>query len=44
VYVAAVTLELGVFGAWAGELVYLLVLTLALLLRFQGGQWRSVRV
>jgi len=44
VYVAAIVLELGVFGAWAGELVYLLALAPAFMLRFQAGQWRSVKV
>jgi multidrug resistance protein, MATE family len=44
VYVAAVVLGGGVFGAWAGELVYLGALTLVLVLRFQAGHWRTMRV
>jgi MATE family multidrug resistance protein len=44
VYVAAIALEGGVFGAWVGELVYLVVLGLALVLRFRAGHWRTVRI
>jgi multidrug resistance protein, MATE family len=44
VYLFAVALGGGVFGAWTGELVYMVVLTLVLLRRFQTGQWRSIRV
>jgi MATE family multidrug resistance protein len=44
VYVAAVVLELGVFGAWAGELVHLLLLTAAFVLRFRAGAWRTMRI
>jgi len=44
VYVAAIVLEGGVYGAWAGELVYLAVLTVALVMRFHAGHWRSMRV
>jgi MATE family multidrug resistance protein len=44
VYVAAIVLEGGVFGAWAGELVYLLALTAAFVLRFQAGHWRTMRI
>jgi MATE family multidrug resistance protein len=44
VYVAAIAFEGGVFGAWVGELVYLLVLTLAFVLRFRAGHWRTVRI
>jgi MATE family multidrug resistance protein len=44
VYLAAVVLDGGVFGAWAGELVYLGALMVALVLRFNAGHWRSVRI
>lgn len=44
VYVAAIWLEGGVFGAWVGELVYVLVLTLAFVHRFRAGHWRTVRI
>jgi MATE family multidrug resistance protein len=44
VYVAAIVLRGGVFGAWAGELVYLITLVGAFTLRFHRGEWRSVRV
>jgi multidrug resistance protein, MATE family len=44
VYVLASVLRGGVFGAWAGELIYLTVLTVALLTRFRAGHWRSVRI
>lgn len=44
VYVAAIVLEGGVFGAWVGELVYLVALTLAFVLRFQAGVWRNLRI
>jgi MATE family multidrug resistance protein len=44
VYLAAVVLGGGVFGAWAGESVYLAVLTVAFMRRFTAGHWRTVRV
>jgi len=44
VYVAAIWLQGGVFGAWIGELVYVMVLSLALVLRFRAGHWRTVRI
>jgi MATE family multidrug resistance protein len=44
VYVAAIWLQGGVFGAWIGELIYVLVLSLAFVLRFRAGHWRSVRI
>jgi MATE family multidrug resistance protein len=44
VYVAAIWLQGGVFGAWIGELVYVLVLSLAFVLRFRAGHWRTVRI
>ena len=44
VYVAAIWLQGGVFGAWIGELTYVLVLSLALVLRFRAGHWRTVRI
>ena len=44
VYVAAVVLGGGVFGAWAGESIYLGVLTFVFMRRFTAGHWRTVRV
>ena len=44
VYIAAIWLQGGVFGAWIGELVYVLVLSIAFVLRFRAGHWRSVRI
>jgi len=44
VYVAAIWLQGGVFGAWIGELIFVLVLSLAFVLRFRAGHWRTVRI
>ncbi len=44
VYVAAIWLQGGVFGAWIGELVFLFVLSLSFVLRFRAGHWRNVRI
>jgi MATE family multidrug resistance protein len=44
VYVAAIWLEGGVFGAWIGELIFVFVLSLAFALRFRAGHWRVVRI
>jgi MATE family multidrug resistance protein len=44
VYLFAVVLDGGVFGAWVGELVFLGTLALSLLLRFRSGRWRSVEI
>jgi multidrug resistance protein, MATE family len=44
VYVAAVVLSGGVFGAWAGELVYVAALGLALTGRVRAGHWRHMRI
>jgi len=44
VYVAAIWLEGGVFGAWIGELVYISALGLAQILRFRAGHWRTQRI
>ncbi len=44
VYVFAIWLEGGVFGAWVGELVYVFVLSLCFVLRFRAGHWRTVRI
>jgi multidrug resistance protein, MATE family len=44
VYVAAILLEGGVFGAWIGELIFVFVLSLAFVLRFRAGHWRTVRI
>jgi MATE family multidrug resistance protein len=40
----AIWLQGGVFGAWLGELTYVLALAFAWLLRFRAGHWRSVRI
>ena len=39
----AVRLEGGVVGAWIGELAYIALLGLALVLRFRGGKWTAMR-
>jgi MATE family multidrug resistance protein len=44
VWVGAIWLQGGVFGAWAGELVYVAGLSLAFLARFRSGHWRTVRL
>ena len=44
VYVSAVVLHGGVFGAWAGELVYVIALGIAFALRFHTGEWCKVGV
>jgi MATE family multidrug resistance protein len=44
VYVGAIWLEGGVFGAWSGELVYIFGLALAFVARFRSGHWRSIRL
>src|SRR5687767_5907357 len=44
VWAFAIWLEGGVFGAWVGELVYVLGITLALLWRFRTGSWRTMRI
>jgi MATE family multidrug resistance protein len=40
----AVWLSGGVFGAWVGELLYVLSLGVAWLYRFRAGNWRTVRI
>lgn len=40
----AVTLGRGVVGAWYAEFVFILCLAAALVLRFRGGAWKSVRI
>jgi MATE family multidrug resistance protein len=40
----AIWLQGGVFGAWCGELLYVLALGLAWVLRFRAGHWRTVRI
>jgi MATE family multidrug resistance protein len=40
----AVTLGRGVVGAWYAEFVFILALAAALMLRFRGGAWKSVRI
>jgi len=44
VWVAAVLLQGGLFGAWFGELVYISALNAAFWLRFRHGAWRTMRV
>jgi MATE family multidrug resistance protein len=44
VYLFAVVLRRGVFGAWSGELVYIGVLGLMLVLRFRAGHWQKVQI
>jgi MATE family multidrug resistance protein len=41
---AAVHFRLGMFFAWTGASVFIILLALAFLWRFQGGKWRSLRV
>jgi MATE family multidrug resistance protein len=40
----AVTLGRGVVGAWYAEFVFILTLAAALLLRFRGGAWKSIKI
>jgi len=40
----AVWLRGGVFGAWVGELCYVLALGVAWILRFRAGHWRNVHI
>jgi MATE family multidrug resistance protein len=44
VYLLAVQLHGGLFGAWLGELSYVAVLGATWLLRFRGGAWRAMRI
>jgi Na+-driven multidrug efflux pump len=44
VYVAAIVLEKGVFGAWIGELIYVSVVALVFVRRFRAGHWRTVNI
>jgi hypothetical protein len=44
VYLFAIWMQGGVFGAWIGELVYVFVLSVAFVLRFRAGHWRSLRI
>jgi MATE family multidrug resistance protein len=43
VWMLAIWLEGGVFGAWLGELGYITLLGLAFVLRFRGGRWQTIR-
>jgi len=43
VWVLAVWLEGGVFGAWIGELGYITLLGLAFVLRFRSGVWKTMQ-
>jgi len=44
VYLMAVVLSGGVFGAWLGELGYVTVLSAVLLAHFRRGRWRTLRI
>jgi MATE family multidrug resistance protein len=43
VWLFAVWLDGGVFGAWVGELGYIALLGVALVLRFRSGRWKAMR-
>jgi MATE family multidrug resistance protein len=43
-YVAAILLEGGVFGAWLAELGFVLCLCVAFVLRFRAGHWRTMQI
>ncbi len=43
VWLLAIRLEGGVFGAWLGELAYITLLGLAFVLRFRGGRWKTMQ-
>jgi Na+-driven multidrug efflux pump len=43
VWLFAIRLDGGVFGAWLGELGYITLLGLALVLRFRAGKWKTMR-
>jgi multidrug resistance protein, MATE family len=43
VWVLAVQLDGGVFGAWLGELGYITLLGLAFVMRFRGGRWKTMQ-
>jgi MATE family multidrug resistance protein len=44
VWTAAIWMGGGVFGAWLGELGFILCLGLALILRFRAGHWRTMKL
>jgi MATE family multidrug resistance protein len=44
VWTAAIWMGGGVFGAWLGELGFILILGLAFVLRFRAGHWRTIRL
>jgi Na+-driven multidrug efflux pump len=44
VYLFAVVLGRGVFGAWLGELVYCAALAVAFVQRFRAGHWQRVQI
>jgi hypothetical protein len=44
VFICAVLLRGGVFGAWIAESGFILALGLALVLRFRAGHWRTVEL
>jgi MATE family multidrug resistance protein len=43
-YVLGVLLEGGLFGAWSGGTIYVVILAGTLLVRFQRGAWRSIQI
>ena len=43
VWMLAVRLDGGVFGAWLGELGYITLLGLAFVMRFRGGKWKTMQ-
>jgi MATE family multidrug resistance protein len=44
VYVGAVLMQRGVFGAWSAELIYVAALGATFVLRFRAGHWQSARI
>jgi MATE family multidrug resistance protein len=44
VWTAAIWLEGGVFGAWVGELGFVLTLAGSFILRFRAGHWRTMKL
>ena len=43
VWLLAIHLEGGVFGAWLGELAYIALLGIAFVLRFRAGKWKTMQ-
>jgi MATE family multidrug resistance protein len=44
VWMLAIRLDGGVFGAWLGELGYITLLGLAFVMRFRGGKWKTMQL